>query len=512
LAADRPAEPVTDIRGGDRTNHGTGDDGTGEAAASKGMLLFAVLGAMFAVNMTFTIFNVVLDQIATDLHTTQSTVTWAITGPLLAVGIAAPALGKLGDMHGHRRLFLIALGTAVLSALLTAGAWNAEVLIAARVISGIQGAALTASSWSLLFRVYGPTERAKVLGWWSLVTAGGPVLGVALGGPFVQAVGWRWIFVVQAGLIAATYVVCTRVLSETPKQAAARLDLGGAATLGLGIGGILYALNEGGTAGWGSVLVVVPALVGAGLLVGFVMVERRVESPLFPLAWLSRPNFLFPCLAGFGLNFAYMGAFFLTPLFFERALGYSVAATALLQVVRPLVLAVSAPAAGYMADRRGERFVTLLGCLAMAASMICFYALRPGSGVVLILAGLVFAGLANGVSYPAIAASVANSIEPELMGTASGGLQVASQIGTVAGIQVMESIQVARQHGAGVAGSFSEAFLAGLVLVGLAAVAAGFMRPTARRARRTGRAGRAAAVVAEARPSITELTGEAPAM
>jgi MFS family permease len=126
----------------------------------------SVLVGLLSTNITFTIFNVALVNISRNLHTTSTTLTWAITGPLLVVGVSAPMLGRLGDLRGHRRLYLAGLVGSLTCAIATALAWNAASLIAARLLSGLGSAALTASSWALLFRVYNrPGERTKVMGW-----------------------------------------------------------------------------------------------------------------------------------------------------------------------------------------------------------------------------------------------------------------------------------------------------------------------------------------------------------
>ena len=443
---------------------------------SRWWLLVSVLFGLLSSNINFTIFNVALVQIAGDLHTTQSTLTWAITGPLLVVGVAAPLLGKLGDLKGHRNLYLMGLVGSLVCAGLTAGAWNAPSLIVARLFSGLGAACLTASSWSLLFRVFGPAERTKVLGWWSLVGAGGPVIGVAAGGPVVQYFGWRWIFVAQVPLIVVALISNRSRLPDTERAQDEQLDVAGALLLALGIGALLLFLNEG-SRGWTHPAVLVS--VGASIvsLAVFGVVERRRVSPIFPLEWLSRRNFTMPCVAGFAVNFAYMGGFFLTPLFLERGLHYSIGSAGLLQIARPLLFAISAPAAGYLAIRTGERSAALAGVVLMIASMVVFAVLRPGESVFVILIALGASGLASGISMPPISAMVANAVDVRHMGSASAGLQVANQVGVVAGIQLMETVQASREHLAGVVGSFHDAYVAGALVTVVAVVATLLMRP-----------------------------------
>ena len=440
------------------------------AVRNRWWLLASVLFGLLSSNVNFTVFNVALVDIARNLHTSQTTLTWAITGPLLAVGVAAPILGKLGDLHGHRRLYLIGLVGSLVCAALTAGAWNAWSLIIARLFSGVGAACLTASSWSLLFRVFGPGERTKVLGWWSLVGAGGPVIGVAIGGPVVQYFGWRWIFVAQVPLILIALITNYRVLPETEPAEGEKLDVAGSVLLGLAVGGLLMTLNQG-SGGWTR-----PQVYGAaaGSLLAFAafrFVERRATTPIFPLEWLSKRSFTLPCIAGLSMNFAYMGGFFLTPLFLERGLHYSIGSAGLLQIARPLLFAISAPAAGYFAVRTGERPAAVAGAGLMIVSMVAFATLRPGSSVIMIVAALGASGLSNGVSMPPISAMVANSADVRHMGSASAALQVANQVGVVAGIQVMETVQASREHIAGVVGSFQEAYVAGAIVTVVAVVA-----------------------------------------
>ena len=440
------------------------------------IVLVSVLLGLLSVNITFTIFNVALVDIANDLHTTQNELTWAITGPLLLVGVAAPTAGRIGDMRGHRRLYLFGLSGAFLCAVLTASAQGVDWLIAARLLSGIEGACTTAASWSLLFRVFPVEDRTKVLGWWSLVGAGGPVLGVVLGGPIIQTFGWRWIFVIQAPLILLALLVNSIVLRETEPTEGQRLDVGGAALLALGVGSLLFGLNKSTDWGWGSTGVLVSLALCPIALVAFVFVEQRADDPLLPLEWLRRRNFSLPCLSSLFANFAYMGGFFLTPLLLERGFGYSVSHAGFLQIARPLTFSIAAPVAGYLAVRTGERAASVTGVSVIVLSMLVFASLEaPGNDLVIVIA-LALSGMGMGVAAPSLSASLANAVELARMGTASAAMQMAGQVGAVAGIQLMETVQVARQHAAGVVGSFSEAYLVGAAAAGFGVVAAVFIR------------------------------------
>ena len=148
--------------------------------------LFALLAGLLSLNITFTVFVVALPTVRSDFHTNFSTLTWASTGPLLAFGVAAPFFGKAGDLFGHRRLYLFGLLGAMVSAVLTATAPNVGMLLFARTLDGVQGAATGTASMALILQLFVPEERVKALGWWSLVGAGGPVVGVTLGSPVIH--------------------------------------------------------------------------------------------------------------------------------------------------------------------------------------------------------------------------------------------------------------------------------------------------------------------------------------
>ena len=177
-------------------------------------VLWSLLAGLFALNFTFTVFIVALPTVASQFHTSVTVLTWTMVGPLLAYGLAAPILGKTGDIYGHRRLYLFGLLGAMVSALLTALAHNVDMLLFARTLDGVQGAATGTASGALINSVFGREERVKAMGWWSLVGAGGPVIGVSLGAPIIATFGWRALFWFQLVLIVVAFVVVSIVLPK----------------------------------------------------------------------------------------------------------------------------------------------------------------------------------------------------------------------------------------------------------------------------------------------------------
>lgn len=439
-----------------------------EASGShQWIVLWTVLFGLFTVGFTITILAVSIPTIARDLNASESTLTWVITAPMLAFAVVGPSAGKLGDIFGHRRVYLTGLALAGVFAGLTAVAWNAGSLIAFRLLGAAFGSSAGPASMALINRVFEPAQRARAMGWWSMVMAGGPVLGVVVGGPIVEQLSWRVVFAAQVPLVAAGVAVAALILPETAPGRRPRFDVGGAVTLAVAMGGLLLALNRIGE--WGPRHPAVGGGIVAGVagLVAFVAIERRAVEPMLPLRWLRTRNFAFPVATQLLLNFAYMGGFILTPLLLQHVLGYGETRTGLLSISRPLAFAIAGPVAGSLAVRVGERTSAAFGAVMVVVSMVLLAQVRPGSPDVLVIAGLALSGLGLGASSPAMAATIANAVEARHLGIAGAAQQMVSQVGTVVGIQVLQTVQALRAETAGPVTGYHDAYLVGAAVAAL---------------------------------------------
>jgi EmrB/QacA subfamily drug resistance transporter len=443
-------------------------------------VLVTVLVGLFSINVTFTVLAVALPRIARELHSTTNTLTWVITGPTLAFGVAAPVLGKAGDIWGHRRLYLLGLAGGFCCATLSAFAPNAQALIAVRTLEGLEGAATGAASMALIFQVFERGDRVKAMGWWSLVGAGGPVIGVTVGSVLIDRFGWRALFIGQAPISLSALAVAFVILPAGRRGGRQRLDWPGAAALTVSVTGLLFALNRGPEAGWISPEVLVGFLLAPGGIVAFALIERHSSAPLLPLRYFRQRNFAFPMGAQVFANFAYLGGFILAPLLLEQVYGYSATHAGLVVIARPIAFSITAPVAGYLAVRVGERFSAVVGCLAVGASMLLFASLSRSSALTVVTIALALSGVGLGVASPSIAASVANAVERSDLGIASATQQLMTQVGAAAGIQVLETVQASTQHSAGLVGSFANAYLVGAFACLLAVACAFGMRRDAR--------------------------------
>ena len=439
-----------------------------EAPENRWRILTTVLFGLFAVNVTVTILAVSIHRIADELGTSEPTMTWAVTGPMLAFGVVGPLVGKLGDRLGHRRMFLFGLVGAALCAVLSAAAWNAGSLIAFRTLGAIEGAATGPASFAVISRVFPRHERVRALGYWSMVGAGAPVVGVVAGGPLVEAFGWRMIFIGQVPLILLALVLALRLFPETPRHFHGSFDLAGAALVALTVTPVLYAVSEVPRMGWGHPTIVACLLIAPLALVAFIRVERRAENPLFPLHYVRRPGFSFAILTQTLLNAAYMGSFILTPLYLQNVLAFSETRTGLISIARPLAFSVMGIWAGALSRRLGAKPTAVAGAVFVAAAMAWMATFGASTVTISIMGALALAGVGMGIAMPPLTASVTTSVDPADYGIAGASQQMMNQVGVVIGITTMQSVQQSRLAAGSEAASYPWGYLAGMVLAGLA--------------------------------------------
>jgi len=465
-------------------------------------VLWSLLAGLFALNFTFTVFIVALPTVATQFHTNITVLTWTMLGPLLAYGLAAPILGKTGDIFGHRRLYLFGLVGAMVAAILTALSHNVGMLLFARTLDGAQGAATGTASGALISMVFGAEERVKAMGWWSLIGAGGPVIGVSVGSPIIAAFGWRALFWFQLVLIVVAFVVVMLLLprkrgfddEEATKKAEARrqfkkMDWIGSWSLSFAIGTMMLGLSIGPSLGWSSAGTVACFVVSVGMTALFVHRIRHAQNPLIPAKYFARRNFVMPMVLRATANFAYFGAFFLFPLLMEQGFGYSIPRVGALAIARPIVFALSSPIAGYVTIRIGERVSAVAGAVFLTSSLACFATLDPSSGAWFVAIALGLSGLGMGVAMPSTSSVMANEVLSSEFGVMSAAQMLATQIGEVAGIQVLETVQQSFVHRHGLTGAkpgpalldtFRLPFIIGACVASIGVVAAFFIRSVPR--------------------------------
>jgi len=439
------------------------------------VVTWAVLAGLFAVGINFTILAVSRPAIADDLGVDASTLVWLISGPILANALFTATAGKIGDLRGHRRVYLAGMSGSAVFALLSAVAWDSWSLVAFRVAGAVVGAAAGPASLAMINLAFPPAKRSTAMGYWSLVAAGGPVVGLVIGGPVVDAFGWRAIFIGQAPLLVVATLLAAKVLPETPKAEHADFDVAGNVALGVSLVALLGAVERGRSWGWGS-----PATVGAFSLAvaagaAFVSIERRVKHPLIPIRYFAVRNFSAPIVLMFFAQLGYMGGFILAPRLLAEVAGEAPGHISNLLIPRPLTFAIVGAGAGAITRWFGIRAVTMFGTALVVVSLWMLGATATDLSTAMVVASIALSGLGMGLVQPAITASVANSVDDRDLGVAGAAQQMVVQVATSLGMNLLDSAQAGWVATAGLAGSYANAYRLGAVITAVGVAAAWFL-------------------------------------
>src|SRR6476661_2715139 len=272
-----------------------------------------------------TIVNVALPSIRNDLGFSPTSLAWVVNAYLLTFGGFLLLGGRLGDLYGHRRLFLIGIALFTLSSLACGLANTQGLLVAARAVQGLGGAVVSAVAFSLIMVLFTePGERAKAMGVFGFVMSGGGTIGVLLGGVLTDVLNWHWIFLVNIPIGIAVFVTSLKLLPAAPGHAAqGRLDIGGAITVTTALMLAVYAIVNGNDAGWGSTQTLGLLALSLVLLAVFLVIESRVSAPLMPLSLFKLRNVATANVVGVLWAAAMFAWFFLSALYLQLVLGYS---------------------------------------------------------------------------------------------------------------------------------------------------------------------------------------------
>jgi EmrB/QacA subfamily drug resistance transporter len=439
-------------------------------------VLTVLMVGVFSSAFPTTLLSASLPDIAADLDTSTSVITWVQTAPAIVFAVGMPFFGKLGDLHGHRRAFIFGFLSVAASALLTAVAWNAGSLIGFRCIGQLAGSATSTAAFGLIASVFEREDRVKAIGLYTSVLAISPVIAVVAGGPLIDAVGWRLLFVMQFVPATLAVLAALPILPETPRHPAARFDIAGASTMGIGITAVLFAINRGSPWGWDSPAVIAGFVLGPAALALFVVVERSRAEPLLPLEFFQDRNFTAALLTNAVLQLSYIGGFAIAPFMVHRLFGYNTYRTSMVIAVRPVLFSVGAWLAGRHSERVDNRQAQVIGSVLLTAGSLVTAWGAAEVSLTLIIVGLAVVGLGGGFGRPANVTSITNSVPQDDVGIATGVLNLTGQIGSAVGITVLlamvgESIDPS---------SFAAASLVATAVASLSIATALLLRPASR--------------------------------
>jgi EmrB/QacA subfamily drug resistance transporter len=444
-------------------------------------LIVLCLGTLMIVLDT-TIVNVALPSIRADLGFSETSLAWVVNAYLLTFGGFLLLGGRLGDLFGHRRLFLSGITLFTLASLACGLATSQEVLVAARAVQGLGGAVASAVALSLMMTLFTePAERAKAMGVFGFVAAGGGSIGVLLGGVLTDALDWHWIFLVNLPIGASVVALSLRLLPGARGAAAGRLDVAGAVTVTAALMLAVYGIVNGNEQGWTSARTTGLLAAAATLLALFLAIEWRVSSPLVPLGLFRLRNVATANVVGVLWAAAMFAWFFLSALYLQLVLGYSPMKVGLAFLPANLIMgAFSLGLSAKLVMRFGIRTPLATGLLLAAVGLVLFVrAPVDGSFAVDVLPSMILLGFGAGMALNPVLLAAMSDVAPEQAGLASGIVNTSFMMGGALGLAVLASLAASRTESLSAAGDgplvaltggYHTAFLVGALFAAAAAL------------------------------------------
>jgi EmrB/QacA subfamily drug resistance transporter len=452
---------------------------------NRWLALYVLCGGMLMIVLDATIVNVALPTIQDDLSFSQNSLAWVVNAYLIAFGGLLLLAGRLGDLVGQRRIFLIGLAVFTVASLLCAVAQTQGMLIGARFVQGAGGAIASAVILGMIVTMFPePREQAKAIGVYSFVASAGASIGLLAGGLLTEAINWHWIFFVNVPIGVAIAFLALRLVEDHEgiglRQGA---DIPGAVLLTSGLMLGVYTLLEAGEQGWGSTHTLGLGAVSIALVTAFVARQARIPNPLMPLRLFRSRNVSGANVVMALLVVGFFGMFFLGALYLQGILGYSPLEVGL--AFLPACIVMGTLSLGF-----AERLMmgigpkaTLIAGLAFAGAGLLLFARSPvdGSWVIDVLPVMLLLGAGAGLSFPALMTLAMSGATPSDAGLASGLVNTTVQVGGAVGLAVLATLATERTDGlladgqstaAALNSGYHLAYLIGAALVAVGVVAA----------------------------------------
>ena len=411
--------------------------------------LGAVAFSLFMIMLDNTIVNVALPSIQRSLEANLSQLEWIVNAYVLTFAVLLLSGGKLADLLGRRRIFLLGLALFTGMSLACGLAGSASELIAFRALQGAGAALMLPATLAIISATFPPSQRGLAFGIWAGVSAMALAIGPLAGGLLTEHISWGWIFFVNVPIGALGILTGLIVIAETRDTSAERtLDLPGLLVSGATVFALTVALVEANGYGWTS-----PAILGlfAGAAAGlglFVWIELRRRAPMLDLSLFRSATFAGANIVAFLVTLAMFGVFFFMSLFVQQVLGYSPVQAGAIFLPMTLLIVVVAPVAGRTSDRIGSRWLMAGGLSLLGLSLLLFSRLGGGSGFWDMLPGLSVGGVGIATVMTPMTAAAMGSVPVAKAGVSSGVLNTFRQIGGAMGIAVLGAILTSRQASA----------------------------------------------------------------
>src|SRR5216117_1480253 len=451
---------------------------------TRWLALYVLCLASLMIVLDVTIVGVALPSIRQDLGFSETSLAWVVNGYLLTYGGFLLLGGRLGDLFGHRRLFIAGISTFTLASIGCGLATSQGFLVGARAVQGLGGAVVSAVGLSLTMNLFTePAERAKAMGIFGFVAAGGGSIGVLLGGVLSDLLNWHWIFLVNFPIGVLVVALALRLLPTSEGSAAAggRLDVAGAVTVTAALMLAVYAIVNGNQEGWTSAQTLGLLTTSAALLAAFLAIESRVVAPLMPLGLFRLRNVAGANVVGVLWAAGMFAWFFMSALYLQLVLGYSPLQVGLAFLPANIIMgALSVGVSARLVMRFGIRPPLGAG-LAVATIGLALLARAPlgGSYALDVLPSMLLLGFGAGIAFNPVLLAAMSDVAPQESGLASGVVNTSFMMGGGLGLAVLASVASSRTNSllaggeprpAALLGGYHVAFLIGAAFAATAAL------------------------------------------
>ncbi len=416
--------------------------------AKKWRALVGISLLSFIVFMDYGIVNTILPGIQADLLASVRQLQWVMNVFFMTLAMFMVTMGRLGDIYGRRRVLYIGVVVFGVASAVCGASPDPAILIAARAVQGTAAAIGLTCAASLVTHAFPEDEKGRALGFFMSITAVGMAIGPVIGGFFLSFLSWRWAFYVNIPVIIVGFMICRGAVPETPRLLSEKVDWLGLLFLVPGIGVMVLAIMQGNSWGWGSDVMIALYIVTALCLVAFIVVEKRVASPIVDLKLFRHPMFQSAVFAGFGLGgFIGIGTF-LPALFLINIQGMPAYVAGMMLLPITVLVMIIPPAIGKLVDARGPAGFMILGqaILVIAAVVQVFFV--PASPAWFVLLGLALFGLGWGFQQASTAVAATSALPPEAAGLAIGSLwtfwNIASSITLAVGGMILRVVDQSR--------------------------------------------------------------------
>jgi EmrB/QacA subfamily drug resistance transporter len=415
-----------------------------DAEHRKWWTLGAVSFGLFMIMLDNTIVNVAIPTIQSSLNLKLSEVEWVVTGYALTFGAFMLTGGKLADLLGRRRIFVIGLVIFTASSLACGLANDAPLLIGARVVQGLGAALMNPATLSIIVATFPARQRGTAIGIWAGVSALALAIGPLLGGLISEKVNWNWIFFINVPIgvlgVGAAYLLIDESRDTSREQ---RPDIPGLVTATLGLFALTYALIEANTYGWTSTRILLAFGVAAVSLVAFILLEHYQRLPMLELGLFRNRGFSGANTVMLLVGLAMFGVFLYVSIYIQRVLGYSPIEAGAAFLPWTILIVILAPLAGRLSDRVGSRPLVVVGMVVVTGALIAFSRLGEHETFWDLLPGMILGGVGMSLAMAPTTAAAMQSVRPDKAGVGSAVLNSMRQVGGSLGIAIMGAIVAA---------------------------------------------------------------------